>query len=167
MRVLFEFLIPGVEHTEETDVSTEMFRITSDFEEGCGTSLPQERVQKFLVLQGEWRQFMREGKDHMDVGRGEKFLTTRLEPMVAGVGLTLRAVPVAAAVVRDGRTVPTVDALIEMPAQGGGATTRDGSPHGEVLPGDPAAASFDESAARGANQIGHLQWRPVHLRVLC
>jgi hypothetical protein len=39
-----------------------------------------------------------------------------------------------AAVVRDGRTVPTVDALIEMPAQGGGATARDGSQHGEVLP---------------------------------
>jgi hypothetical protein len=38
-----------------------------------------------------------------------------------------------AAVVRDGRTVPTVDALIEMPALGG-ATARDGSQHGEVLP---------------------------------
>jgi hypothetical protein len=34
------------------------------------------------------------------------------------------------------------------------------------LPGDPPAASFDEDASRGANQIGHLQWRPVHLRVL-
>jgi hypothetical protein len=34
------------------------------------------------------------------------------------------------------------------------------------LPGDPPAASFDEGASRGANQIGHLEWRPVHLRVL-
>ena len=33
----------------------------------------------------------------MDVARGEKFLTTRLEPTSTGVGLTLRAVPVAAA----------------------------------------------------------------------
>src|SRR5450631_2455301 len=102
----------------------------------------------------------------MNVARGEKFLTTRLEPTVAGVGLTLRAVPVAAAVVGNGRTVPAVGALIEMPAQGGGATACDGSQHFEVLPCDPAAASFDEGASRGANQIGHLKWRPVHLRVL-
>ena len=97
---------------------------------------------------------------------GRKLLTTRFEPTVAGVGLTLRAVPVAAAVVGDGRTVPAVGALIEMPAQGGGATAHAGPQHCEVLPGDPPAASFDEGAPRGANQIGHLKWRPVHLRVL-
>ena len=38
---------------------------------------------------------MRQGKDNMDVARGEEFLTTRLEPTSTGVGLTLRAVPVA------------------------------------------------------------------------
>ena len=134
VRVVFEFLIPGVEHTEEADLRAEMFGIASDFEEGGGTGLEQEMVQEFLVLQGERRQFMGEREDNMDVARGEKLLTTRIEPTVAGVGLTLRAVPVAVAVVRDGRTVATVGALIEMPAQGGGATARDGSQHGEVLP---------------------------------
>src|ERR1700680_4968428 len=69
----------------------------------------------------------------MDVARGEKFLTTRFEPTISGVGLTLRAVPVAAAVVGDGRTVPAVGALIEVPAQGSGATARDGAQHLEVL----------------------------------
>src|ERR1035438_7845533 len=103
----------------------------------------------------------------MDVTRGEKFLTTRFEPTITGVGLTLRAVPVAAAIVGDGRTVPAVGALIEMPAQCGGATAHDGSQHLEVLPGDPPAASFDECVSRCANQIGHLEWRPVHLFALC
>ena len=102
----------------------------------------------------------------MDVARGEKFLTARLEPMVASVGLTLRAVPVPAAVVGDGRTVRAVGALIEMPAQGGGATARNGSQHLEMLPGDPFTAVFDEAASRGANQIGHLEWWPVHLFAL-
>src|SRR6266478_4031407 len=102
----------------------------------------------------------------MEVARGEKFLTTRLEPMVASVGLTLWAVPVPAAVVGNGRTVPAVGALIEMPAQGGGATACDGPQHFEVLPGDPLTAAFDESASRGANQIGHLEWWPVHLFAL-
>jgi len=166
VRVMFEFLIPGVEHTEEADLGAEMFGIASDCEEGCGTGLQQEMVQEFLVLKGERRQLMGQGKDNMDVARGEKFLTTRLQPTSTGVGLTLRAVPVAAAVVRNSRTVAAGDALIEMPAQGGGATACDGSQHFDVLPGDPPATAFDEGAPCGANQIGHLQWRPVHLRVL-
>src|SRR5579864_121712 len=98
----------------------------------------------------------------MDVARGEKFLTARFEPTVASVGLTLGAVPVTATVEGDGRTVPAVGALIEMPAQGGGATARDGPQHLEVLPGDPFTAAFDETASRGANQIGHLERWPVH-----
>src|SRR5580692_10102718 len=102
----------------------------------------------------------------MDVARGEKFLTARFEPTVASVGLTLGAVPVTATVEGDGRTVPAVGALIEMPAQGGGATARDGPQHFDVLPGDPFTAAFDESASRGANQIGHLEGRLVHLFAL-
>src|SRR6202142_1490160 len=101
----------------------------------------------------------------MDVARGKKFLTARLGPPVGRVALTLWAVPVPAAVVGDGRTVRAVGALIEMPAQGGGATARDGPQHLEVLPGDPPAAAFDEGASRGAHQIGHLKRWPVHLRV--
>src|SRR6202162_1821201 len=93
----------------------------------------------------------------MDVARGKKFLTARLEPTVASVGLTLRA-----AFVGDGRTVRAVGALIEMPAQGGGATARDGAQHFEVLPGDPFTAALDEGASCGANQIGHLEGWPVH-----
>ena len=102
----------------------------------------------------------------MNVTRRQKFLATCFEPTVACVGLTLWAVPIPAAVVGDGRTVPAVCALIEMPAQGGSATARDGPQHFEVLPGDPLAASYDECASRGTNQIGHLEWRPVHLFVL-
>jgi hypothetical protein len=166
MRVMFEFLIPGVEHTEEADFGAKMLGITSDFEEGFGASLQQQMVQDFLVLQGEWGQLMGQGEDNMDVARREKLLTTRLEPSLAGVGLTLWAVPVPAAVVRDDRTVAAVGALIEMPAQGGGATAHDGSQHFEVLPGDPPAAAFDEAASRGANQIGHLERWPVHLFAL-
>src|SRR5215472_3051675 len=96
MGVMFEFLIPGVEHTEETDFGAKMLGIASDLEEGFGTGLEQQMVQDFLVLQSERRQFMGQGEDNMDVARGEKFLTPRFEPTVASVGLTLRAVPVPA-----------------------------------------------------------------------
>ena len=88
VRVMFEFLIPGVEHTEEADFGAEMLGITSDFEEGFGAGLQQQMVQDFLVLQGERGQLMGQGEDNMDVARREKLLTTRLEPTLAGVGLT-------------------------------------------------------------------------------
>jgi hypothetical protein len=58
VRVMFEFLIPGVEHTEEADFGAKMLGIASDFEEGFGTGLQQEIVQEFLVLQGERGQLM-------------------------------------------------------------------------------------------------------------
>ena len=41
VRVMLEFLIPGVEHAEEADLGAEMFGITSDFEECFGTGLQQ------------------------------------------------------------------------------------------------------------------------------
>jgi len=109
---------------------------------------------------------MGQGEDNMNVTRRQEFLATCFQPTVASVGLTLRAVPVTAAVVGDSRTVPAVGALIAVPTQGSSATARDGPQHFEVLPGDPPAAALDEGASRGANQIGHLEGRPVHLFAL-
>jgi hypothetical protein len=59
MGVMFEFLIPGVKHTEEADLGSEMFGIASDLEEGFGTGLQQQMVQDFLVLQSKRSQLMR------------------------------------------------------------------------------------------------------------
>src|SRR5208282_1500298 len=84
MGVMFELLIPSVEHAKEADLGTEMFGIASDFEKGFGTGLQQEMVEDLLVLQSQRRQFMRQGEDKMDVTRGEKFLTTRLHPTLRG-----------------------------------------------------------------------------------
>src|SRR4029077_18478475 len=56
--VMFELLIPGVEHTEEADLGAEMFGIASDLEEGFGTGLQQQMVEAFFVLQGERGQLM-------------------------------------------------------------------------------------------------------------
>src|SRR5258708_36146484 len=94
VRVLVEFLIPGVKHTEEADLGAEMFGIASDFEEGCGTGLQQQMVQNFLVLQGERRQLMGQGEDNMNVTRRQKFLAKCMEQTIARVGLTLRAVAI-------------------------------------------------------------------------
>ena len=57
-------------------------------------------------------------------------------------------------------------AFIEMAAERGGATPRNGQEHFNVLPGNPLTASFDECVSRSADQIGHLEEWPVHLLVL-
>ena len=51
MGVKLEFLIPGMENAEETDLGTEMFRITGDFEKRFRTGAKQEIVEDLLVLQ--------------------------------------------------------------------------------------------------------------------
>ncbi|MGC1256020.1 MAG: hypothetical protein WA867_10730 [Candidatus Acidiferrales bacterium] len=60
----------------------------------------------------------------------------------------------------------TARAFIEMPAERGGATPPNGPQHFYMLRGDPLTASFDACVSRGADQIGHLERRPVHLAVL-
>ena len=160
-----ELLIPGVQHAEEADFGAEMFRIASNFQKRFRTGAKQQIVDDLLVLQSQWRQLTRQREDHMDVARREKFLATCCEPAVASARLTLRAVPVSARVVGDG-AMPAAGAFIEMTAERGGATARNGQQHFDVLPAEPLAVSFDEGVSRGADQIGHLQRWPAHLLVL-
>ena len=62
----------------------------------------------------------------MDVGRGEKFAAPCFKPAFAGAGLALRAMAFSAAVLGDGGAMSTAGALIDMAAEGGGATARNG-----------------------------------------
>src|SRR5229473_5389852 len=93
----------------------------------------------------------------MHVLRRKKFAATLFEPTFASTRLTLRAVPISTGVVGDG-AMPAASALIEMTAERGGATPRNGQQHFDMLPGDPLTASFDESVSRSADQIGHLEF---------
>src|SRR6202521_382945 len=154
-----ELLIPGMQHGEEADFRAEVFRTASDFEKCFCTGAEQQIVDDFLVLQSQWSELRRKCEDHMDVARGEKFsLTCR--------GLTLRAVSIAAAVVADGGTMPAAGALIEMTAECGGTTPRNGQQYFDVLPAEPLAISFDEGSSCAADEIGHLEGRPAHLLLL-
>src|SRR5712691_9683611 len=101
----------------------------------------------------------------MDVARREKLLLTRGDPAIACRRLTLRAVAIAAAVVRNSGTMPAAGALIEMTAECGGATARNGQQYFDVLPAEPLAISFDEGSSCAADEIGHLEGRPAHLFV--
>src|SRR5260370_18667731 len=101
----------------------------------------------------------------MHVLRREKLSATLLEPTFVRGRLTLRAVPITTRVVGDG-AMSAASALIEMSAEHGSATLRNGQQHFDMLPGDPLTASFDECVSRSADEIGHLEGWPVHLLAL-
>ncbi len=55
-------------------------------------------------------------------------------------------------------------ASIEVAAQSRGAAVLNGAEHFQVQPRQPASIFLDETLARLANDIGHLQRWPIHLR---
>src|SRR5258708_14136414 len=119
MRMNFEFLAPGMQHTEEANFRTEVSRIASHFEQGFRTGAEQKIVEDLLVLQDQWRQAAGECEDHVQVAGREKLALTRRDPAFPGRDLTLRAAASAAALIRDRRTMPATGALIEMTAECG------------------------------------------------
>jgi hypothetical protein len=62
--------------------------------------------------------------------------------------------------------MPAAGALIEMTAECGGTTPRNGQQYFDVLPAEPLAISFDEGSSCAADEIGHLEGRPAHLLLL-
>src|SRR5260221_6386334 len=98
----------------------------------------------------------------MDVARREKFSSTCGDPPFPRRGLTLRAVPVAARVVGDG-AMPAAGALIEMTAQRGGTTARNGPQHFDMLPTEPVAVFVEVNRPRVLDEIGPPQRCPAHL----
>src|SRR5882757_8130576 len=105
-------------------------------------------------------------EDHVQVAGGEKLTLTRSDPAFPGSDLTLRAVAIAAAVIRDGGTMSATGALVEMAAECGGTTSPNGQQHFDLLPTEPGANSFEEKISRRAEQNRHLQLLAGHLSFL-
>jgi hypothetical protein len=165
MGVDAELLIPRMQHAEETDLCAEQSRIARHFEESFSTGAEQEIVEDPLVLQDQWCQATGECEDNMKVTRGQELLLTGSDPAFPSPGLTLWAMPIPAGVVVDG-AMAAASALIDMTAQCGGTTARNGQQHFDMLPTEPVTVSFDEGVSRSADQIGHLERWPAHLLAL-
>jgi hypothetical protein len=91
-----------MEHRGEADAGAEMLGIGRDREHGLGGGLEQEVVDHGLVLIGDIGDPARQREDDMEVGHRQQLGFARLHPFARLRALTLRAMPVAAAVVRDG-----------------------------------------------------------------
>src|SRR3989449_2827219 len=161
-----EFLLPGMQHAEEADLSPEMAGVTSHFQKGFCAGPQQQTIDDLFDLfvpQGQSSQLRWQSKNDMDVGRGEKFAAPGLDPALAGARLTLRAMAIATAVIRDGGTMSATGALIDVAAKCSGATARDSNQDLDMGPADPLAVALDESRFCSAGQVGPPQGRPTHL----
>jgi hypothetical protein len=125
MRMKFEFLSPGVQHAEEADFCTKMLGIARDLEKSFRTGAKQEVVDDTLVLQNQWGQMTGKREDYMHITGRKKFSAALFQPAIASARLTLRAMPISARVEGDG-TMSAAGAFIEMTAENGGTTPRDG-----------------------------------------
>ena len=68
--MMLEFLIPGVQDAEETDLGAEMSGVTGYFEQSFRAGSEQQVIDDLFVLQSQRCQFSRQGEDHMHVGSG-------------------------------------------------------------------------------------------------
>jgi hypothetical protein len=91
-------------------------RIAGYLLQGLRTGAEQEVIEDLLVLQRQWGELVRQGKDNVDIGNRQKFVLTSHNPFVASPALTLGAMAIAAAVIGDG-AIATARALITMPTE--------------------------------------------------
>src|SRR6202158_4491225 len=85
MGMMLQSRVPDMEHTEETDLGSQVAWIAGDLQQSCSTGVKQQVVDQPFILQGERSQFPRQGKDDMHVTGGKQLPLPRLEPAQAGV----------------------------------------------------------------------------------
>ena len=102
MRMQQQVLSPGVQDAEKADLCSQMFRIGGDLQQRGGTAAKQCVIELSLVVEAKQVQLVRERKDNVELRDLHQFSLPGGEPALSGLCLALGAVPVAAAVIRDG-----------------------------------------------------------------
>ena len=121
-----QVLSPGVQDRDHTDLSSQVFRIGCDFQQGLRAGGEQQIVKQARVFQGQHIEFVGHGEHDMEIAGSQEFALAGLQPAVAGLGLTLGAVSISARVVRDS-LITAAQASIAMPAEVSGAAALNGS----------------------------------------
>ena len=161
MGMVHQGLAPGVQHGDEADSSAEMLRVGGDGpESSCGGS-EQGAVDFALVLQCQRRQLCRQGEDDVEIGDRQQILAAVFQPLGALLRLALRAVAIAAGVVRYAYLTTGI-ASIDVAAELGGTTGCEIA-H-DALPGlrHPQARHATIGSGQGTDDVGDLERWLVH-----
>jgi len=154
-------LPPGMQDAQEADLRAEAFGIGRDLDQCCGAGVEKELEENSLVPPDEWNQRMRHAEDEVVIVNRQQLLLAGCQPLVTSVGLALRAMTIAARVVRDGLMV-TAFTLVAVSAECGRAAALDGSEHFQLWPREELSATIQESIARLFDDVGHLPGWPFH-----
>jgi hypothetical protein len=130
-----------MQNAEEADGGSQMLGVGGDLQQGVGAGLEQQAVDLLLVLQGQRREFVRQSEYEMEVAHREQFRLAFGDPLIAGRGLALGAMAIAAGVVRDGDFESAGGTAVAMAAEGGSAAARNGVEDFDMRPVQPAPAA--------------------------
>ena len=131
--MMLKVLAPGMEHAKESDLCSQMLRVTGEFQQCGGAGSEEQIVKQPLVLQSESRELVRQGEDDVKVWHRQQLRRSGCHPSCACVSLASGAMPISARVEQDG-LMAAVHAPITMAAQGRRATSDDGIEHLAMLP---------------------------------
>src|SRR5450432_525443 len=101
MRMMGERRTPGMENRSDADAGAEVLWVSGDRGQGLGRGLEQDIVDHGLVLVGDVGNGRRQREHHVIVWYRQQIGLARRQPFLRHSPLALRAMPVAARVVRD------------------------------------------------------------------
>ena len=105
---------------------------------------------------------MRDAEDEMKIVHRQQLLLTFSEPLLAGIGLAFRTMPIPTGVVGDAGAISAMGTVIEMAPQGSRAATGDGQEHLDLRPSQRRSIALSKPTVSDADDVGHLARWPVH-----
>jgi hypothetical protein len=161
MRVMVQLLAPGVQDGEAADLRPEMLGVPSDVLERLGDRAKEQTIEVARVLQRQRPEVVRQGKDHMDVGRIKDLILPGGQPRGLSRPMAFGTAAVPTRVVRLD-LVPTVVAVGDMAPEGDGPAYGNGAQGPVLRAREGGSITCQEVRAMLAHDIGHFQWRPTH-----
>src|SRR5712691_5523086 len=159
--MMLQALAPSVEDHQATDGCTEALRIRRDLEQRGRGGAEEEVVHDALVRECETRQRLRHRKDDVHVADRQEFLFARRDPLVAGRGEALGTMPIATAVIGEGRLRALLTA-IAVAAKRRRAALDQGPKHAPMPAREPHPVRLQKTIAVSAHDVGHLEGWPRH-----
>ena len=162
---MIEVLSPGMQDRREPDLGAEVLGIGGDCRERLGRRCEQQTVHRGLVLIGDGADRRRQGEHDVEIRDRQQFGGTRLQPLGRGARLTLRAMPIAARVVRNTR-MGAVLAALDMTAERDGTARLDRGHDAKLVGADVSDIGVAPRRTVAAEDLRHLQRRSGQRRRL-
>jgi hypothetical protein len=156
MRMMGQRRTPGMENRGDADAGAEVLWVGGDGGQGLGRGLEQEIVDDGLVLVGDIGNGRRQCEHDMIVRHRQQIGLARGQPVLCCGTLALRAMPVAARVVRD-LAVRALLAARDMAAERSRTAVLDRRHHLQLAEADMAGIGLAPCQAVVAEDVRDLQ----------